>query len=202
MKYTVFKGVTLSEIANADPGCRAVLDAVEFPEVRSWRQLEIGVSPKGQFLWCARPVGKWVAVVRYEDQLVVTDAGVPLDVDWLKLYVMLRTHGAVLYSVLGDQGLVAIAVQQVGEVPSPLAPGFKATVAIDPRKLDAKGLEELSEQGYDWPHGLARPWILHMGTMLPLRTNEHRLDYLGKVPHGLWLVSAAQGKLRIYEVLA
>ena len=141
--------------------------------------------------------------MRYEDELIVTDAAVPLDVEWVKIHDMMRVHGTVLFCTLGASGFVAVAIQLPGEPPTPLMPGFMANTLIDVTKLDTDGLEELSEIGHSWPEGLEKPSIIGLDKVASLKDTEHRLHYLKMVePFGLWILTVVMGKLLIYEALS
>ncbi len=198
-----FQGITVAEIAaGKDEDRAAAVEAITMPVVRSWRQMDPRINPLGQMLWTGRPEGSWVAVLRYENELITTSPDVPLDLEWDKVYQMLAGHGATLYAVSGEQGLVAVAVSKAGKGAVPLMPGFFAHMTIDPRVLDAVGMERLSEEGHDWPKGLARPWILGMDKPSSLVITEHRQHWLAQAPAGLWILAMLDDTMQVYEVLS
>ena len=142
-------------------------------------------------------------MLRYEDELIVTDADVPLDVEWAKMHDMMKRHGTVLFCTVGASGFVAVAIQSPGEAPTPLLPGFTARTLVDVTTLDASGLENLSETGHDWPEGLGKPSIIGLIKVASLKDPEHRLHYLKMVePFGIWVIVVVAGSLHVYEVLS
>ncbi len=210
MEKIVFKGVTVREMVEQDAGRMAALDAVVVPEVVSWRAMAPPISPWGNFLWTARPPGTWVSLVRYEDELISSSASIPLDVDYAKVYEMLPVQGSALLARVSDMGLVAVAVWHPTKGGTPLAPGFKANTKEDVLAVARSGVlpagfakamvEELSEEGHDWPDGLMEPWVLWMKSAhdLGIKHEEYVAQTQG---NGIWLLTAAESALRIYEVI-
>ncbi len=197
-----FRGLTTNEIAQLDPARAALIEKIVAPPVQSWRQMSPLVNPLGQCLWLARPIGEWVTVLRYEDELIVSSADVPLELEWEKLHEMLRVHGAILHAMLGLQGFTAVLVESPDGDQLPLMPGYFAGTVIDVKSLDKEGTEDLSEQGHDWPEGLAEPWILALDKVASLVNPEHRKSYLKTVPYGIWVLAVLSGKVHVYEVLS
>ena len=202
-----FKGVIVQELVEDDPGRTAAVEAVEIPEVMSWRAMAPPISPWGNFLWTARPPGVWVKLVRYEDELITSSASIPLDVDYEHVFRMLGAHGSALLARVSDMGLIAVAAWRPGSGGTPLAPGFKASTDRPIAEMLRRGqaiperfVEELSEEGHDWPDGLAEPWVLGMKSAhdLGIKREEYVLAAEGK---GIWLLTGAEGSLRIYEVI-
>ena len=201
-----FSGVTVRELIEQDSDRLAVLDVVEVPEVVSWRAMAPPISPWGNFLWTARPPGLWVKLVRYGSELISSSASVPLDVDYGQVFRMLGLHGSALLARVSDMGLIAVAVWRPKSGGTPLAPGFKADNVGTAGLMVTKSLElvkkveEISEEGHDWPDGLMEPWILGMKSAhdLGIKREEYLLEARGK---GIWLLTAAAGSLRIYEVI-
>jgi len=197
-----FRGITTAYQIRDDADRASAVRQLRVPKVEPWQYMgSRGVRPHSQCLWCARPAGRGTAVVRYEDELITTDAEGPMELDWEKLYRMLGTHRAVLHARLGPQGLIAVAVQRLGKAALPLMPGFMTNEVIDPRILDLKGVERLSEEGHDWPDGLAQPWILGLDKAMGVKDLTHRKHYLQQVPHGLWLLTVVKNQLHVFEVL-
>ena len=202
-----FRGIIVKEQA-ADDGARMkAVDDVVIPEVVSWRAMADPISPWGNFLWTARPPGLWVKLVRYEDELISSSASIPLDVDYESVFNMLGAHGSALLARISDMGLIAVAAWKPGSGGTPLAPGFKANTDRPIAEMLRQGqviperfIEELSEEGHDWPDGLAEPWILGMRSAhdLGIKREEYVLAAQGR---GIWLLTAAAGSLRIYEVM-
>ncbi len=198
----MYKGITVLDLVD-DPDKISVVEAVKFPEVTSWRLMPAHVNPMSDFLWTAKPPGTWVALVRYEEELISTSANIPVEIDFEMIYDMLSVHGAGLLARTGELGLIAVAVYHPENGTVPLNPGFTAHVMYDITKLGPEGLETLSEKGHDWPEGLAEPWVLHMQSAHQLDQQAHRDTYLSQVGgHGLWLLKPVAGIMYIYEVLS
>ena len=200
---SAFQGITVAEIAaGRDDKRKAAVESIVMPEVRSWRQMDPRINPLGQVLWTGRPEGVWVAIMRYENELITTSADVPLDLEWARVYQMLAHHGATLFAVNGEQGLVAVGVSEKDNGIVPLMPGFFVKTTIDPRTLDARGMERLSEEGHLWPEGLVKPWILGMDKPSSLVNPEYRTHWLEQAPSGLWILAILDGTMQVYEVLS
>ena len=206
-----FNGITIKELVQGDPDRRRAMEDVHTPQVESWRQMSPVLNTKGQFLWEVKPPGSWVSILRYEQELISTSAAVPLDINWAEVYEMLAVHGGVLHARCSPEvGLIAVAAQRPGETAQPLMPQFTAPGSVvDILNMDAKGLEELTEQGPEgWPGGLHMPSIIGMQAIWGLGEPDdspetlHRAHYLKQYPEGIWLLTSAAGRLHIYEILS
>lgn len=217
---TDFKGITTVEIVKAcvvlkNDGAverEDALKAIHFPPVHSWRLAVNNLPPSQQMVWCARPDGQWIAIMRYAEELIVTDANIPVqyevegelvDVDFAEIHRMLSYHRSILYCMNGTQGLVGIAVQRKGQSVTPLIPGFFATPKTNIQVMDAEELVQLRQE-QAWPIGLVQPWILGADKLSAISDADHRAHYVSQTPNGLWLltVGGKPPKLDIFEVRA
>jgi hypothetical protein len=178
----------------------AVEGLLPIPDMRAWWQI---TNPFGQYLWMVKPPGEWMTVMRFDEWLVSSSPAVPLDVEWEKVFTMLKRHQATLLGRLSGAGIIAIAVAGPDSPWLPLTPGYRMVVADPLSVLGATedDLRSVSEDRMDWPAGLLEPSIIHMQSAHSLKQREHRESWLAQYPEGMWLVSVQDGRFRVFEVL-
>ncbi len=198
-----YKGVAIPEMLPNEAEAIAALNSTPDIEILSWRQ----AAPTAQYLWTVKPPGTWVKVVRFDEWTLVSDADVPLEMEWDLVYSMLGRHKAsLLCRLTGDSHLIAIASARPDGPWLPLMPGYGATVegplSFDIGSATQKDLEKLSAEGHKWPGGLLEPSVIHMQTAHSLTAPGHRESWLDKYPEGMWLLSVQDGLMKIFEVLS
>lgn len=196
----MFKGVTVYGDTPQPDEVLLELMSLPMPELKSWQLIP---NPVSNFVWQVKPPGVWVNLLRYDELLVTSNPHVPLEVDYQHVYDMLGVHKAALLTRLDqDTGLIGVAVRKTNQPFTPLVPGFKASTLVDTSKLDASGVEQLSEEGHDWPKGLQKPSMIGMQAATSLLQPEHRKDWIRKCPEGIWLLNVYKSQLVIYEVFS
>ena len=193
MEAEIFEGIRLSD--------KGEFPKLTMPRMESWRNLPVDNASRAMScVYEAKPMGDWAAIIRKGNGLVSTSGNIPLAVDWVHVYHMLRRENGVLYAVSDGETIVAEAIGVLGSTATPLVPGFKKT-SVQLHNQD--GIVEEHNLGEDWPEGLATPWILHFGAFNSIHDIEHRQSYLDKTNgHGLWLLSVIGKELVVYEVLS
>ena len=205
-----FKGITVLDYIKEDEKRVQVVERVDGePNIETWWTLfphlqkahltatSTSISNK-QFVWVARPPGVWVAIIRYENELIATNGFIPLRLDWEKVYNMLKEHGAGLICRASSQvGLVPVFVQAAGSPITPLVTGFGHVEKFNPLLTDKPvGIEDITEQSGDWPDGLLKPCIIGVDSAVKLLNVESREKLLENYS-GIWLLSPGES---IYEV--
>ncbi len=196
-----FRGLTIWTLSQSPTEVMTDLEAQPLPTIRTWRAIP---NTFGQFVWQAKPPGKWVVLLRFDEQLITSDADVPLEVDYAGTFDMLSEHRASLLARADPEiGLTAVAVRKRGQPFTPCTPGYFAQTTIDARRLDLEGVEHLSATGYSWPEGLNEPSVIGIQSAHSLGDPVHRRSWIERCPEGLWLLSVNKIEgLQIYEVLS
>ncbi len=207
-----FKGITMVQYVEKDKDRVAIVNkANDNPVIETWWSLFPHLSKEHltatstsvinkQFLWVAAPPGIWVAIVRYENELIATNGMFPVDLEWDKVHYMLKEHGASLLCRASEQvGLVPVFVQAAGGSITPLAKGFGNVRDFNPLLetglLSMEDIKEREEEG-NWPNGMVRPYIIKMDSAMPLINTEARSKLIQEYDN-VWLLSPGSS---IYEV--
>jgi len=205
-----FKGITMVQYVLEDKDRVNVVNNInDSPTIETWWNLFPHLSKEHltaqstsvahkQFLWVAAPPGIWVAIVRYENELIATNGMFPINLEWDKVHYMLRDHGSALVCRASEQvGLVPVFVQAAGGSITPLAKGFGDVAEFNPLLMSSQaGTEDIVEKEGSWPGGMVKPFIIKMEAAVALIDTDARVALVQEFDN-VWLLSPGSP---IYEV--